>query len=225
METPNSDPTMASRFLEDIAHQVQEGYPDRVREAVDAALGGGLSAFDILNQGLVPGMNRVAEKFKKGQMFLPEVLAVAGAMKSGMSIVRPLLEQSGVRPEGKILLGTVRGDLHDIGKNLVGIMLQGAGFEVIDLGTDVRAEEFVEAAMIERPDIVGLSALLTTTMTHMPGVVEALEKAGLRKNVRVIIGGAPVSRGYAETIKADGYARDAATAVDLVRELLARHPQ
>jgi 5-methyltetrahydrofolate--homocysteine methyltransferase len=207
-------------LLNEISKNLQEGSPERVKKGIEQALAEGNSPHDILHKGLIAGMNTIAEKFKTGQMYLPEVLMVVGAMKMGLSIVRPLLTRDGIDPEGKILLGTVRGDIHDIGKNLVGIMLQGAGYEVIDLGTNIQAEQFADAVEKERPHVLGLSALLTTTMVHMQKVIEALEKRQLRAKVKVIIGGAPVSRSYAEEIKADGYARDAATAVDLVRNLL-----
>lgn len=206
--------------LQKIAKHVQDGYSGRVKEAVEEALGAGIAANDILYKALIPGMNVVAEKFKSGQMFLPEVLAVAGAMKAGMNIVNPLLETATTNARGKIVIGSVRGDMHDIGKNLVAIMLQGAGFDVVDLGTDVRADKFIEAVEKEHPDVVGMSALLTTTMVHMRGVIEALEKKNLRDQVKVIVGGAPISQNFAQEIKADGYARDAAKAVDLVKGLL-----
>ena len=207
-------------LLEDISNHVQAGYPDKVKKTIEQALQEGVSPSDILHKGLIAGMNVVANRFKTGQMFLPEVLAVAGAMKSGMSIVKPLLAKEKAKSLGKIVLGTVRGDMHDIGKNLVGIMLEGAGFDVTDLGTDVRVERFVETVRTEHPDVVGLSALLTTTMVHMKGIVEAFEKNEIRSGVKVIVGGAPISQKYADEIRADGYARDAASAVDLVRTLL-----
>lgn len=207
-------------LLEDISNHVQAGYPDKVKKTIEQALQEGIGPSDILHKGLIAGMNVVADRFKTGQMFLPEVLAVAGAMKSGMSIVKPLLAKEKAKSLGKIVLGTVRGDMHDIGKNLVGIMLEGAGFDVTDLGTDVRAERFVEAVRTQQPDVVGLSALLTTTMVHMKGIVEAFEKNEIRSGVKVIVGGAPISQKYADEIRADGYARDAASAVDLVRTLL-----
>jgi len=207
-------------LLEDISNHVQAGYPDKVKKTIEQALQEGVSPTDILHKGLIAGMNVVADRFKTGQMFLPEVLAVAGAMKSGMSIVKPLLAKEKAKSLGKIVLGTVRGDMHDIGKNLVGIMLEGAGFDVTDLGTDVRVERFVEAVRAQQPDVVGLSALLTTTMVHMKGIVEAFEKNEIRSGVKVIVGGAPISQKYADEIRADGYARDAASAVDLVRTLL-----
>ena len=207
-------------LLEEISNHVQAGYPDKVKKTIEQALQEGIGPSDILHKGLIAGMNVVADRFKTGQMFLPEVLAVAGAMKSGMSIVKPLLAKEKAKSLGKIVLGTVRGDMHDIGKNLVGIMLEGAGFDVTDLGTDVRAERFVEAVRTQQPDVVGLSALLTTTMVHMKGIVEAFEKNEIRSGVKVIVGGAPISQKYADEIRADGYARDAASAVDLVRTLL-----
>ncbi len=207
-------------LLSKISKDLQEGSPERVKNGIEQALVQGHSPHEILHKGLIAGMNVIAEKFKTGQMYLPEVLMVVGAMKMGLNIVRPLLTKAGIDPEGKILLGTVRGDIHDIGKNLVAIMLQGAGFEVVDLGTNVGPDQFADAVEKEHPHVLGLSALLTTTMVHMQKVVETLEKRQLRGKVKVIIGGAPVSRNYAEEIKADGYARDAATAVDLVRNLM-----
>lgn len=209
---------------EEIAQHVQNGYSEKARKAVEAALAENCPPDRILHEGLIAGMNVVAAKFKSGQMFLPEVLAVAGAMKAGMELVKPLLVAGQHKSLGKVVLGTVRGDMHDIGKNLVAIMLQGAGFEVVDLGTDVRVEKFLEAVEREHPDVVGMSALLTTTMVHMKTVIEALRQKELRAGVKVIIGGAPISRNFANEIGADGYARDAATAVDLVRELLNHSP-
>jgi len=206
--------------LTEISKHLQEGSPERVKKGIELALAEGNSPHDILHKGLIAGMNTIAEKFKTGQMYLPEVLMVVGAMKTGLNIVKPLLARDGIEPQGRIVLGTVKGDIHDIGKNLVAIMLQGAGFEVVDLGTNVQAEQFADAVEKEHPDVLGLSALLTTTMVHMLKVIEVLEKRQLRGQVKVIIGGAPVSRNYADEIRADGYARDAATAVDVVRDLL-----
>ncbi|GJQ20336.1 MAG: corrinoid methyltransferase [Bacteroidia bacterium] len=207
------------RYAE-IAQHVQNGYSERARKAVEAALAEGCPAERVLKEGLIAGMEVVAAKFKSGQMFLPEVLAVAGAMKAGMELVKPLLVAARHEPLGKVVLGTVRGDMHDIGKNLVAIMLQGAGFDVVDLGTDVRVEKFIDAIEREHPDVVGMSALLTTTMVHMKTVIEALKQRDLRAHVKVIVGGAPISKNFASEIGADGYARDAATAVDVVKELL-----
>lgn len=211
-------------LLEEISTNVQAGYTEKTRKAVEQAIAAGIPAHDILHKGLITGMDAVAAKFKTGQMFLPEVLGVAGAMKAGLALVKPLLDKTTHKPLGKVLVGTVRGDMHDIGKNLVAIMLQGAGFNVVDLGTNIRADEFVDAVERENPDVLGMSALLTTTMVHMKGVIEALEQRNLRAKVKVIVGGAPISRNYAQEIRADGYARDAATAVDLVRSLLNSHP-
>lgn len=211
------------RYQEIMKH-VQDGYSEKVKKTVEESLAEGSPPDEILHKGLLPGMNAVAEKFKSGTMFLPEVLAVAGAMKAGMSIIKPLLGTKATDSLGKVVIGTVRGDMHDIGKNLVAIMLQGAGFDVIDLGTDVRADKFVDAVEREKPNVVGMSALLTTTMVHMKGVIEALEKKNLRDGVKIIIGGAPISKNYAAEIKADGYARDAGMAVDLVRGLLSEQP-
>ncbi|HEX9614639.1 MAG TPA: corrinoid protein [Bacteroidota bacterium] len=211
-------------LLREIAINVEAGYTEKTKKAVELAIADGIPANDILHKGLIAGMDVVAGKFKTGQMFLPEVLAVAGAMKVGMALVKPLLDKVTHHSLGKVVVGTVRGDMHDIGKNLVAIMLQGAGFDVVDLGTNVRADEFVEAIEREKPDVIGMSALLTTTMVHMKEVIEALEAKNLRGRVKVIVGGAPISRNYAGEIKADGYARDAATAVDLVRNLLNSRP-
>jgi 5-methyltetrahydrofolate--homocysteine methyltransferase len=206
--------------LEEIMKNVQEGYSERTKKSVEKALAESVPPKEILEQGLLAGMNAVAEKFKTGEMFLPEVLAVAGAMKAGMGILKPHLVSVSVQKLGKVVIGTVRGDMHDIGKNLVAIMLQAAGFDVIDLGTDVRTEKFIEVIEREKPDVVGMSALLTTTMVHMKSVIEALEQKDIRQQVKVIVGGAPISRSYANEIRADGYARDAALAVDLVKNLI-----
>ncbi len=207
-------------IYQEIASNVEQGYSEKAKKGVERALAEGFPPAEILHKGLIAGMNVVAERFKSGHMFLPEVLAVAGAMKAGMTLVKPLLAGTKQSSFGKVVIGTVRGDMHDIGKNLVGIMLEGAGFEVIDLGTDVRADKFVEAVEREKPAVVGMSALLTTTMLHMKGVIEALEKKNLRSGVKIIVGGAPISSNFANEIKADGYARDAGSAPDLVRSLL-----
>jgi 5-methyltetrahydrofolate--homocysteine methyltransferase len=164
----------------------------------------------------------VGEKFKNGEYFVPEVLVAARAMKAAMELLRPLLAASDVEPIGTVVIGTVRGDLHDIGKNLVAMMLEGAGFRVVDLGVDVPAEKFIEAAREHNAEIVGMSALLTTTMTYMPEVIKALEAEGIRNRVKVIVGGAPVTQEWADQIGADGYAPDAASAVDKCKELLAQ---
>jgi 5-methyltetrahydrofolate--homocysteine methyltransferase len=165
-------------------------------------------------------MEKVGEEYERGERFIPEMLVAADAMKAAMVSLRPRLQEAGIRPRGRVVLGTVDGDLHDIGKNLVGMMLEGAGFEVIDLGVEVPSETFVEAVREHRPEILALSALLTTTMIHMPEVIEALRSAGLRGGVQVMVGGAPVTQEYAERIGADGYAADAPSAVTLAKRLV-----
>ncbi len=178
-----------------------------------------MGAGEILNVGLIAGMDEVGRDFKAGDLFVPEVLIAARAMQAGMNVLRPLLAEGDVPTVGKYAIGTVKGDLHDIGKNLVKIMLEGAGFEVIDLGTDVAPEKFVSTVREHRPTVVGMSALLTTTMTQMKAIIEALEEAGVRDSVKVMIGGAPVTAEYAKQIGADAYAPDAASAADIAREL------
>jgi 5-methyltetrahydrofolate--homocysteine methyltransferase len=165
-------------------------------------------------------MDIVGEKYKKGEFYVPEMLIAARAMKSGMEVLRPILTKKDVKGLGTVVIGTAKGDLHDIGKNLVGMMMEGAGFEIVNLGTDVPAERFVETAREKGANIIGVSALLTTTMPGMKDVVQALKKSGLREKVKVMIGGAPVTQGYADEIGADGYAPDAASAVDKAKSLL-----
>jgi len=207
-------------ILEEIAAEIEKGDSASVLALTEKALSKDISAADILNKGLVAGMDTVSERFKKGDIFIPEVLIAAKAMKAGMEIIKPLLAESKVEAKGKIVIGTVKGDLHDIGKNIVAMLLEGSGYEVIDLGNDVPKEKFLEHVERERANVLGMSALLTTTMTYMGEVIESIEKAGLKQSVKVIIGGAPVTYSFAEQIKADGYAPDAASAVDLVKDLL-----
>ncbi len=206
-------------IFEKIAEEVVKGQADTVKDLVQTALSEKISAEDILNNALVAGMNVVSVKFKNNEFFIPEVLVSARAMNSGLDILKPLLAEANVKARGKVVLGTVKGDLHDIGKNIVGMMLQGAGFEIIDLGADVPKEKFLEFTQKEEADIVGMSALLTTTMIYMKEVIQALKDAGLREKVKVIIGGAPVTQSYADQIEADGYAPDAASAIDLTKSL------
>ncbi|HID10624.1 MAG TPA: cobalamin-binding protein [Candidatus Latescibacteria bacterium] len=206
--------------LQGIAENVIKGNAPEVERLVREAIDEGVSAGDILNKGLVAGMSVVGDKFKRNEFYVPEVLIAARAMKAGMTLLRPLLVETGVKPVAKFIIGTVKGDLHDIGKNLVAMMMEGAGFQVIDLGIDVAPEKFVESIQNESPDLVGMSALLTTTMLSMKTTIEALEKAGVRDKVKVIIGGAPVTQDYADEIGADGYAPDAASAVDKAKELI-----
>ncbi len=209
-----------SEMLEQISGAIIAGDLDEIEDLTEDALDDGISAEDILNKGLMPGMDYVGVEFKAGNMFVPEVLRSARTMQSSMDILKPLLAESGVEMVGKVLLGTVKGDLHDIGKNLVGMMCEGAGFEVRDIGKDVSPEGFVEAVKEFEPHIVGMSALLTTTMRAMESTVKVLEEAGLRDRVKIMIGGAPVTQAFADQIGADGYAPDAAAAADLARKLV-----
>lgn len=206
--------------LKTIASAIIEGEEEKVRELVEQAIAKGVSADKVLSEGLIAGMNVVGERMKKHEIFIPEVLLSATAVQAGMDLLKPLLVTSGVGLGPKVVLGTVEGDIHDIGKNLVGIMLTGVGFQVVDIGKDIPAERFVQAVREEEAQIVAMSALLTTTMPEMRNTIEALKAAGLREKVKVIVGGAPVSPEYAAQIGADGYGRDAAVAVDKVRELV-----
>jgi len=207
-------------ILKRIADALQQGDDRQVGTLTAEALGAGLPAGDILKQGLVAGMNVVGEQFRLREIFLPDVLLSARAMYAGLDLLKPHLASEGVPSLGKVVLGTVKGDLHDIGKNLVGIMLKGAGFEVIDLGHDVAPEAFVDAAVREGAHLIGMSALLTTTMTRMRDVVALVKERGLAGKVRTIVGGAAVNADFAREIGADDYACDAAHAVDRVRALL-----
>ncbi len=207
-------------IFEKIADEVQKGNSETVEELVTEALSSEVSVEKILNEGLVAGMNIIGEKFKNNECFIPEVLVSAKAMTLGLEILKPRLAESNVKPRGKVVIGTIQGDLHDIGKNIVAMLLQGAGFEVVDLGADVPIDRFVESAKNEKADIVGMSALLTTTMINMKTVINGLKDAGLRSDVKVIVGGAPVTQAYALQIEADGYAPDAASGVDVARKLL-----
>jgi 5-methyltetrahydrofolate--homocysteine methyltransferase len=208
-------------IYEQIAEEVVKGQADAVKDLVNQALSENISAEDVLNNGLVAGMNVVSEKFKNNEFFIPEVLVSARAMSAGLDILNPLLAEANVKPKGKVVIGTVKGDLHDIGKNIVGMMLQGAGYEIVDLGADVPKEKFIEFAQKADANMVGMSALLTTTMIYMQEVIQGLKDAGLRDKIKVIIGGAPVTQAYADQIEADGYAPDAASAIDLANDLLA----
>ncbi len=206
--------------LSKVRDALVNGKADEVRDMVKKALDEGQEVEKILNEGLIAGMDIVGEKFKRNEFYVPEMLIAARAMKAGMEVLRPILVQKDVKPLGTVVLGTVRGDLHDIGKNLVGMMLEGAGFEIVDLGVDVSPEKFVQAIKEKKAQIVGLSALLTTTMPSMKDVIKALEEEGIRNKVKVMIGGAPVTQNYADEIGADGYAPDAASAADKAKELV-----
>lgn len=196
------------------------GNAPKVKELTERAVEEGVSPVDILNRGLVPGMAVIGERFKNNEVYVPEVLIAARAMKAGMTIIKPLLVEANVEPVGRVVIGTVKGDLHDIGKNLVGMMLEGAGFEVIDAGVDVAPEKFVSVAKEAGARLLGLSALLTTTMPSMKDTIDRLVSQGARAEFKVMIGGAPVTQRYADEIGADGYAPDASSAVDLAKSLL-----
>ncbi len=205
--------------LENIAEHLYEGDDEKVVELVQKALDEGIAPNEVLQGGLIAGMDEVGRDFKAGDLFVPEVLIAANAMHAGMSVLRPLLSDSEASGAGKYVIGTVEGDLHDIGKNLVKMMLEGAGFEVIDLGTDVKPQDFVDAVREHQPRVIGMSALLTTTMVNMKATIEALEEAGLRDGLKIMIGGAPVTAQFAEEVGADAFAADAAMAVDVAREM------
>ena len=206
--------------LLDLAQLLEQGQSQKVLTLTQQLIDSGLSPQTILNDGLIAGMAVVGEKMRNGEMYLPEVLQSAGAMKASLTILKPHLAREGAKPRGKILIGTVKGDMHDIGKNLVCIMLQGAGFEIIDIGLNVEPQKFVAAITEHTPEIVGLSAMLTTTMLNMKTTIEAIVAAGVRSKVKIIVGGAPVSQKFADEIGADGYSRDAVLAVDKVKQLI-----
>jgi 5-methyltetrahydrofolate--homocysteine methyltransferase len=212
------EPTM--EILKDIAKSLMAGDDKKIVAEVAQAIEEGIPTTEILDDGLIAGMNVVGVRFRKHEMFLPEVLLSARAMTAGVALLKPLLIAEEVPSRGKVVLGSVQGDLHDIGKNLVGIMLEGAGFEVVDLGIDVPPEKFIDAAEAEGASVIGLSSLLTTTMDIMKGVVDLMGERGLSDKVKVIVGGAPLSEEFARSIGADGYAYDAANAVEKVIALI-----
>jgi 5-methyltetrahydrofolate--homocysteine methyltransferase len=205
--------------LKSIFQAILDGDMTATTGGVQAAIDSGIAPGIVLGEALIPAMKEVGSLFEKGEYFVPEMLVSARAMKAGLEILKPLLVDTGVEPAGKVVVGTVKGDLHDIGKNLVAMMLQGAGFEIIDLGTDVTPDQFV-AAVRNGADVVGLSALLTTTMPSMESTIKAIEAAGLRDRVKIMIGGAPITAEYARRVGADGYARDASQAATLAREFI-----
>ncbi|MDD5459809.1 MAG: corrinoid protein [Phycisphaerae bacterium] len=205
--------------LKALADAIIKGDQSSALQITKQALAEKMSPKSILNDGLIAGMNVIGARFKKNEVYIPEVLIAARAMKTAMEVLEPELVKAGVKPVGKFMIGTVQGDLHDIGKNLVAMMLKGAGFEVIDLGVDVSVEKFVEQAKAHSTALIGLSALLTTTMPAMEKTIKALKDAGLK--AKVMIGGAPVTQSYADKIGADGYAADAASAVDIAKKILA----
>ncbi len=204
----------------EIADALKAGNAPKVKELVQKALDEGVEPADIVNEALIVGMSEIGVLFKNNEVYVPEVLIAARAMHAGLGILKPLLAEKDVKPVGKVVIGTVKGDLHDIGKNLVAMMLEGAGFEVIDVGIDVGADKFVETIKETEAEIVAMSALLTTTMPAMKDTIEAVKAAGLRDQVKIMVGGAPVTQSFADEIGADGYAGDAASAADLAKELL-----
>jgi 5-methyltetrahydrofolate--homocysteine methyltransferase len=207
--------------VQKIAKGIYSGDVEAVAELVQDALDSGMAPGDVLKDALLAGMDEVGRDFKEGVLFVPEVLFAARSMQAGMDVLRPLLAEGEISSSGKYVIGTVKGDMHDIGKNLVRMMLEGGGFEAIDLGVDVEPSAFVNAVREHKPDLVGMSALLTTTMAQMKVTIDALTEAGLRDSVKIVIGGAPVTAAFAEQIGADAFAEDAATAVDVARELRA----
>ena len=208
-----------AEILQTIKENIIAGNAPKTKESVDRALQEKVGIESILNDGLIAGMMVVGTKFKNNEFYVPEVLIAARAMNAGMEILEPMMVQAGIKPVAKVAIGTVKGDLHDIGKNLVAMMLKGAGFEVIDLGVDVEPEKFIEQVKAANAQLIGMSALLTTTMPGMEKTIKAVKEAGIP--VKVMIGGAPVTQDYADRIGADGYAPDAASAVDIAKSLVA----
>ncbi len=207
-------------IFKEISQAVQEGQAEAAAEKTQEALEQGISAEDVLNNGLLVGMNVIGNKFKNNECYVPEVLIAARAMNASMAVLESKLKEDDVKPVGKVVLGTVKGDLHDIGKNLVAIMMKGAGLEVIDVGVDVPVEKFFEAIKEHQPGVLALSSLLTTTMPEMKIVIDALESEGLKGKVKVLVGGAPVTQKYADSIGADGFASDAASAAEVARAFI-----
>jgi methanogenic corrinoid protein MtbC1 len=207
-------------LVEQMWDDLYDGLADEIREGTEILLSRGWDAKKVLDEALVGGMNIVGEDFRDGILFVPEVLLAANAMKAGMAILRPLLAETGAKPIGKMVIGTVKGDIHDIGKNLVGMMMEGAGFEVIDLGINTDADAYLAALEKEQPDILGMSALLTTTMPYMKVVIDTMKENGIRDNYIVLVGGAPLNEEFGTAIGADAYCRDAATAVEVAKDLV-----
>ena len=215
---------MPDELFESMKQSIIDGDPDRAKELSQRVLAEGIPPLDAINRGFVPGLNVVGEQFQQGEMFLPDLVLAGEAMKAATAILEPEIQKAGATREtlGKVVLGTVKGDIHEIGKTLVGTMLSASGFEVFDLGVDVPSEKFAVKAMELNADIVGVSALLTTTMTGQKGVVEALERHGLRPRVKIMVGGAPVTRSWANEIGADGCGKDALAAVALAKSLMGK---
>ena len=207
--------------IQEVYNAVLNGAMGETSGKVQDALDAGNTPDAILNEGLITAMGEIGQRFEDGEVYVPEMLISAKSMKFGLELLRPHLVTADVKPLGRVVIGTVQGDLHDIGKNLVGMMMEGAGFEVIDLGVDVKAEDLIEAVKEHNPDIVALSALLTTTMGNMKSAIELLEDAGIKGDVKVIVGGAPVTQEFADEIGADGFRSDASQAANLAKELVA----
>jgi methylmalonyl-CoA mutase cobalamin-binding domain/chain len=208
-------------LVEQMHDDLYDGMAEEVAEGTQILLDRDWSATKVLEEALVAGMSIVGIDFRDGILFVPEVLMAANAMKAGMALLKPILEETGAKPVGKIVVGTVKGDIHDIGKNLVGMMMEGAGFEVIDLGINVEADAYIEAIEQHEASILGMSALLTTTMPYMKVVIDTMKERGIRDDYIVLVGGAPLNEEFGEAIGADAYCRDAATAVEVAKELLA----
>lgn len=207
--------------FEDLSKSVISGNLAKVKKLTQDLIDEGVSPLDIINQGLIAGMSVVGARFKNGEMYVPEVLVAARSMAAGIELVKPLLADQTMPSAGRVLLGTVKGDLHDIGKNLVAMMLESRGYTVINAGMDISPEKFVQEIRTHKPDVLGMCALLTTTMLHMKDTIELMKEEGIRDQVKVIVGGAPLSQDFADEAGADGYAQDAASAVDLCNRLLA----
>lgn len=208
--------------ISEIFNAIVDGDASTAKQSVQSALAAGIDAEIVLNEGLVASMKEVGRLFEEGEYFVPEMLISARAMQAGMNILRPVLIEQDIKPSGKVVIGTVRGDLHDIGKNLVSMMLEGAGFQIVDLGTDVAPEKFLEAVAEHKPDILGMSALLTTTMNNIKATIRYFEEKGIRRDVKIIIGGAPITQAYADEIGADGFAPDASQAAALAKRLMGK---
>jgi 5-methyltetrahydrofolate--homocysteine methyltransferase len=207
-------------LYQQMGDDLYDGYKEEVVEGVEEALSRGRPPYEVLTDGLVAGMDIVGVDFRDGILFVPEVLMAANAMKAGMAVLRPLLAETGAPVIGKIVIGTVKGDIHDIGKNLVAMMMEGAGFEVINIGINNDADSYMNAINEHKPDILGMSALLTTTMPYMKVVIDRLKEEGIRKDIIVMVGGAPLNEAFAEAIEADAYCRDAAIAVETAKKLV-----
>jgi 5-methyltetrahydrofolate--homocysteine methyltransferase len=214
-----------AELVEQIWDDLYDGLAEEIAEGTQILLDRGWGAKKVLDEALVGGMNIVGEDFRDGILFVPEVLLAANAMKAGMAILKPILAETGAKPVGKMVIGTVKGDIHDIGKNLVGMMMEGAGFEIVDLGINTDADEYLAALRKERPDILGMSALLTTTMPYMKVVIDTMKEQGIRDDFIVMVGGAPLNEEFGKAVGADAYCRDAATAVEVAKQLVSERRQ